>query len=121
MAPEATTTMSSTWPSPTATALEPPQPTISYTSFSQQFMGRLITEGSTGDKVLRGFLAGVILGICLAAMTCCWIPVMRCLSRRWHRRRGSPEMQQVARGRRRRERRLRGELEGRIDERHWFG
>ncbi|GJN71710.1 hypothetical protein PLIIFM63780_005956 [Purpureocillium lilacinum] len=55
----------------------------------------LIGGGSSGEKIIRGFLIGIALGLILGGVCCCWVP---CFGRR----------QQEVRRRRRQERVRRG-------------
>lgn len=41
--------------------------------FKEKFMG-IATGGSHGEKILRGFLIGVAIGLVVACFTCCWYP-----------------------------------------------
>ncbi|KAH6603616.1 hypothetical protein Trco_008391 [Trichoderma cornu-damae] len=59
-------------------------------------------DGTSGDKILRGFLIGVAIGIALSLVLCCWLPCLRKGSpRMWLRRRnghirrrlGEPEVE----------------------------
>lgn len=34
-------------------------------------------DGTSGDKILRGFLIGVAIGIALSIFLCCWLPCCR--------------------------------------------
>ncbi|QUC23620.1 uncharacterized protein UV8b_07861 [Ustilaginoidea virens] len=45
---------------------------------------QLVSSGSRGEKIVRGFLMGVALGILLGGALCCWVP---CFGRRRRRRR----------------------------------
>jgi hypothetical protein len=45
---------------------------------------QLVTSGSNGEKVVRGFLMGVAMGIILGGVFCCWVP---CFGRGRHERR----------------------------------
>lgn len=44
----------------------------------------LVSGGSNGERVVRGFLMGVAVGIILGGALCCWVP---CFGRRQQERR----------------------------------
>ncbi|PHH59833.1 hypothetical protein CDD82_2399 [Ophiocordyceps australis] len=56
----------------------------------------LVSGGTAGDKIVRGFLIGVALGLVVGGVCCCWVP---CFGRRAQR-----ERRQRRRRARRRER-----------------
>ncbi|OAQ66749.1 FAM176 family domain-containing protein [Pochonia chlamydosporia 170] len=66
-----------TWPSTTYTV-----PLTSWgntpNGFSDFNLGdkilQLVTSGSNGERIVRGFLMGVALGIILGGALCCWVP-----------------------------------------------
>ncbi|QPG93932.1 hypothetical protein C2857_003645 [Epichloe festucae Fl1] len=62
---------------------------------------QLITSGSNGERIVRGFLIGVAMGIILGGALCCWVP---CFGRRRQERR-ERRRQQRRQQRRRAERR----------------
>ncbi|KAG8424157.1 hypothetical protein J3458_000983 [Metarhizium acridum] len=35
---------------------------------------QLVTSGSNGEKIVRGFLMGVAIGFILGGAVCCWVP-----------------------------------------------
>ncbi|PHH60253.1 hypothetical protein CDD81_1912 [Ophiocordyceps australis] len=44
----------------------------------------LVSGGTAGDKIVRGFLIGVALGLVVGGVCCCWVP---CFGRRAQRER----------------------------------
>ncbi|KZZ95265.1 hypothetical protein AAL_04496 [Moelleriella libera RCEF 2490] len=60
---------------------------------------QLVTGGSSGERIVRGFLMGIAIGIILGGVLCCWVP---CFGRRRVR-----ELRERRRRRRRREQRRR--------------
>ncbi|KAL7789134.1 hypothetical protein V8C37DRAFT_218623 [Trichoderma ceciliae] len=38
---------------------------------------RVAEDGTSGDKILRGFLIGMAIGIILSFVLCCWLPCLR--------------------------------------------
>lgn len=52
--------------------------------FEKKFMG-IATGGSSGEKILRGFLIGVAIGLIVGCFFCCWYPCCGGTSRRRRR------------------------------------
>ncbi|KIE01593.1 hypothetical protein MAJ_02398, partial [Metarhizium majus ARSEF 297] len=56
---------------------------------------QLVTSGSNGEKIVRGFLMGVAIGIILGGAVCCWVPCFgRGRQQRRERRRRQREQAQ---------------------------
>ncbi|PNP56743.1 hypothetical protein THARTR1_03439 [Trichoderma harzianum] len=51
-------------------------PTSSSTSDAGGFL-HIASDGTSGDKILRGFLIGMAIGIILSFVLCCWLPCCR--------------------------------------------
>ncbi|UNI17217.1 hypothetical protein JDV02_003585 [Purpureocillium takamizusanense] len=55
----------------------------------------LIGGGSSGEKIIRGFLIGIALGLILGGVCCCWVP---CFGRRQQETRRRRRQDRVRRG-----------------------
>jgi hypothetical protein len=51
--------------------------TTTATKSTSVYFNAIIGKGSDGERVLRGFLFGVIIGLAVAILACCWLPCMR--------------------------------------------
>ncbi|KAF7557515.1 hypothetical protein G7046_g6017 [Stylonectria norvegica] len=60
----ATAATDGSWPSQTGLAED---------LFKQRIMD-VATGGSNGERILRGFLIGIAVGLVVACFTCCWYP-----------------------------------------------
>ncbi|KAL7905527.1 hypothetical protein GGI35DRAFT_461006 [Trichoderma velutinum] len=79
--PPRPTPVSSATPTPTdiiasVTTSIAPSPTSSHTTNGNGFT-QIATDGTSGDKILRGFLIGMAIGIILSFVLCCWLPCCR--------------------------------------------
>ncbi|KAJ6439897.1 hypothetical protein O9K51_07788 [Purpureocillium lavendulum] len=55
----------------------------------------LISGGTSGEKIIRGFLIGIALGLILGGLCCCWVP---CFGRRQQETRRRRRQDRVRRG-----------------------
>ncbi|KAL6859346.1 hypothetical protein J3F83DRAFT_749875, partial [Trichoderma novae-zelandiae] len=55
-------------------------------------------DGTRGDKILRGFLVGMAIGILLSFAMCCWLPCFRTKWRRARRTRLQRRNDNIRRG-----------------------
>ncbi|KAK1241840.1 hypothetical protein MKX07_007663 [Trichoderma sp. CBMAI-0711] len=64
----------------TSSATSPPPKSTSSSSSSTGngagFM-QVAEDGTSGDKLLRGFLVGMAIGILVSLVMCCWLPCLR--------------------------------------------
>ncbi|KKP06344.1 hypothetical protein THAR02_01589 [Trichoderma harzianum] len=79
--PPRPTPVSSATPTPTdiiasITTSTTSSPTSSSTSDAGGFL-HIASDGNSGDKILRGFLIGMGIGIILSFVLCCWLPCCR--------------------------------------------
>ncbi|EGR50364.1 uncharacterized protein TRIREDRAFT_105408 [Trichoderma reesei QM6a] len=65
-------TSSATSPPPTSTATSSSSSTDNGAGFMQ-----VAEDGTSGDKLLRGFLVGMAIGILVSLVMCCWLPCLR--------------------------------------------
>ncbi|OAA41006.1 hypothetical protein NOR_05588 [Metarhizium rileyi] len=72
---------------------------------------QLVTSGSNGEKIVRGFLMGIAVGIILGGALCCWVP---CFGRGRQERRERRQQRQQAERQARDQARLRegGQTDG---------
>ncbi|UKZ53180.1 hypothetical protein TrVGV298_006972 [Trichoderma virens] len=80
-APPRPTPVSSSTPTPTdiiasVTSSVTSSPTPTSTSDANGFI-QIASDGTPGDKILRGFLIGMAIGIILSLVLCCWTPCCR--------------------------------------------
>ena len=82
----------------TTTALAPPGASIETLPGDinmRQRVLELISGGSPGEKIVRGFLIGVALGLVIGGVCCCWVP---CFGRRQQEIRRMRREDRVRRG-----------------------
>ncbi|OTA01698.1 hypothetical protein A9Z42_0020110 [Trichoderma parareesei] len=55
----------------------PPKSTSSSSTDNGAGFMQVAEDGTSGDKLLRGFLVGMAIGILVSLVMCCWLPCLR--------------------------------------------